>query len=976
MKKITFLLLLTISTLSASARLFSVTANLNGANVVPAISTSNIGTLTGTFDDVTGLLNYSITYTSVPFYGRFYSGAAGTNGLEIIPTFLLNFNPPTNGTVTFGTTDITALLAGNIYLELEYSTTNLIRGQLAAVLIIDIFNNAAQNNFYGIGGYSYSQFIFPDGLQNTPYVVSGPSPQNDFSYAISANVGAITNSTGVITTTNSNTNIFIEMKSNNIRKFACKAYAYGIDPTVSTSNIISVAATTNLGNTVTQTASNGSEFVGFNLPGSENEYIVSVTASFQSTPSPARRIALYSIMVGDNTPQNVALNFDGVDDYVSTNAYVGAFATFQDFTVSCWIKPNATQPSSAINPDENDIISKWAGTGSGVNNNYPFVIRYLNESQTNPARQGRILVGQWDGTTFTTITSTVAVNDGKWHHVAFVRGSSSFSLYIDGTIQGSSVPDNVNNLTLNTTPVDIGRRGNGQNYFRGEIDEVRIWNIAKDQLTIQNERFCKTPPNATNLKASYTFSNGVPHDNNPLITQVQDASTLLNHGTLNNFAKTGNASNFVTGQVKYVRTPINGNGSSWSNAFDDLQSALTANTCNDLFEVWVAKGNAFYKRSITGDVNVSFNIPSGMRIYGGFAGDEKSINQRNMALIHSTNETTLSGDLAGNDTPFNFTTNRSDNSNTVVQITGSNASLDGFTIRGAGTSGGVEIYPGSTNTLFKNNKVIDNNFGINVNANNTTIANSFISGNKFVGVNVLDATALTIKNSLITNNGSFGVSLTTSNNTNISNSTIVSNGEYGMRVFSDGISNTSLKNTLIYDNASGGIQSGSGINNNITYSLVQGVTTGTGNLNGTTVNPQFVSPLGSGFGSLSLANLGDYRLKWCSLAINAGDNTGISPLDLDRKPRNFNGNTDMGAYEFLGNTPSQLPISIIWSTIDSPTYAGGAIQTITSDAKILAPAGAIDFKAPNSIILSPGFEARGVGKYFKAEIGANSVCTN
>lgn len=86
-----------------------------------------------------------------------------------------------------------------------------------------------------------------------------------------------------------------------------------------------------------------------------------------------------------------------------------------------------------------------------------------------------------------------------------------------------------------------------------------------------------------------------------------------------------------------------------------------------------------------------------------------------------------------------------------------------------------------------------------------------------------------------------------------------------------------------------------------------------------------------------LSDAGDYRLKWCSLAIGAGNNTGISPLDLDRNPRNFNGTADMGAYEFLGNTPSQVNNSTISGIIDMPIYARGAIQTITSTAKILAP---------------------------------------
>lgn len=843
------------------------------------------------------------------------------------------------------------------------------------------FNNAQANNFYGIGGYSYSQFTFPTGLQPTPYVVSGPSPQNDFSYVITASSGAITNSAGVITTTNSNENIYIEMKGNNVRKFAFKVFAHVNDVTNPVNNIIDVTAVTNLGNQILQTANNAGQFVGFNVTVNENEYIVSVTASFQSTPSPARRIALFSIMAGDNTPQNVALNFDGVDDYVSIPSTVGNFGTNDNFTVTCWIKPDATQPSSAINPDENDIISKWAGTGSGVNNNYPFVIRYLNETQTDPARRGKILVGQWDGTVFTTRVSTVAVNDGKWHHVAFVRSSIGFSLYIDGSLQGLAVADNVNNNTANTTPLQIGRRGNGQNYFKGEIDEVSIRNDVLNTQDIANGMFCKNSPFPFGLVAHYNFSNGVPHDNNALIAQVQDAVST-NHGTLNNFAKTGDASNFVTGQVKYVKKPAFGNfsGSSWANAFIDLQFALTATTCNDLFEVYVAKSNAAYKPDAS-NTAISFTIPSGMRIYGGFAGTEKSINQRNMALIHSTNKTTLSGDLNGNDTQFNFTTNRGDNSFYPVNITGNNVVFDGFTVSGSINSG-AGIRTEGTNATIKNSRIIDNiNNGLYIFGGNATIANCSIMGNKSSGIFNSNSTA-SIKECLIANNGFHGIEfffVGGTRQTTITNSTIASNANYGINVVTHGGSSTNtLKNTLIYGNGFGGIfttTDGFGtINNTITYSLVEGVTTGTGNLNGTTVNPQFVSPLAN----TVISDAGDYRLKWCSYAINAGDNVGISPLDLDRKPRNFNTTADMGAYEFLGNTPSptNAPNSTITGIIDSPTYAGGAIQTITSTAKILAPAGAIDFKAPNSIILSPGFEARGVGKYFKAEIGANQTCSN
>jgi hypothetical protein len=291
---------------------------------------------------------------------------------------------------------------------------------------ITSYNNAAQNTFYGIGGYSFSQFTFPDGVQATPYVISGPSPQNDFSYVITTIGGAINNSAGVITTVNSNTNILIEMKGNNVRKFACNVYAHVNDVTTPVSNIITLTATTNLGNFTTQTVNIAVQFVGFNVTGNENEYIVSVLAQVNNTPSPTARIALYGIMVGDNIPQNVALHFDGINNYVALPSTVGNFATNQDFTVSCWIKPATTQvPQGSPVTDENDIISEWNGS-SGAGNGYPFVIRYINTTNT-------IRVGQYDGSGVVYVNSSTALNDGQWHYVAFVReggaGSDVFKFY-------------------------------------------------------------------------------------------------------------------------------------------------------------------------------------------------------------------------------------------------------------------------------------------------------------------------------------------------------------------------------------------------------------------------------------------------------------------------------------------------------------------------------------------------------------------
>src|SRR5689334_24327169 len=84
---------------------------------------------------------------------------------------------------------------------------------------------------------------------------------------------------------------------------------------------------------------------------------------------------------------------------------------------------------------------------------------------------------------------------------------------------------------------------------------------------------------------------------------------------------------------------------------------------------------------------VSFSLKSGVAIYGGFAGTETQLSQRNPA----TNVTVLSGDLNGDDNSF---TNNGENSLHVVTAisTDSSAILDGFRI-GHGNADASTTFP-------------------------------------------------------------------------------------------------------------------------------------------------------------------------------------------------------------------------------------------------------------------------------------------
>jgi hypothetical protein len=131
-------------------------------------------------------------------------------------------------------------------------------------------------------------------------------------------------------------------------------------------------------------------------------------------------------------------------------------------------------------------------------------------------------------------------------------------------------------------------------------------------------------------------------------------------------------------------------GTSWADAFQGplgLQTALAAARGGD--EIWLAAGT--YVPAAAGNRAASFEPAAGVALFGGFAGTELRLEQRDWTIHHSV----LSGDLSGDDGPA--FTNRDDNSDHVVRITADGVTLDGITIRGGkasdepGGGGGLEI---------------------------------------------------------------------------------------------------------------------------------------------------------------------------------------------------------------------------------------------------------------------------------------------
>ncbi len=157
-------------------------------------------------------------------------------------------------------------------------------------------------------------------------------------------------------------------------------------------------------------------------------------------------------------PMTMRGDYIDVEDHLDLNT--------STFTISAWIK----RDTGTINAS---IVSKRDAANT---EGYDFRINGSGELEFN-------LNGG-----LPEITSSVAIPENEWHQVAVIYDNGTATLYIDG------VPDTASIATSLAAPVPTSRKfliaaadgydPNTTDYFIGNIDEVRVWDIALsvDQL--------------------------------------------------------------------------------------------------------------------------------------------------------------------------------------------------------------------------------------------------------------------------------------------------------------------------------------------------------------------------------------------------------------------------------------------------------------------------------------------------------------
>lgn len=222
-----------------------------------------------------------------------------------------------------------------------------------------------------------------------------------------------------------------------------------------------------------------------------------------------------------------ALNFDGVNDYVSAGlpSVFNNIAT-QNLTVEAWIKP------------ESFVFSRILFAQANVNNYASLAID----------GQGHVFFYIVAGSQFYTGATTTTILLNQWTHIAVTWNASStlIEMYINGAAAPSWFGGISNPGTDNA--MSIGARTNATQFFNGAIDELRIWDTERTSAQINAGRNGTLSLPQAGLVAYYKFNQGIGNGNNPTTTTLDDALNAYN-GSLHSFALNGTVSNWITNSL-------------------------------------------------------------------------------------------------------------------------------------------------------------------------------------------------------------------------------------------------------------------------------------------------------------------------------------------------------------------------------------------------------------------------------------------
>lgn len=196
-------------------------------------------------------------------------------------------------------------------------------------------------------------------------------------------------------------------------------------------------------------------------------------------------------------PEGRAAAFNGKDQYVKLSSGSSCVVDkSMDYTIETWFKADEAQQTATI-------ISNGRGDGEEMGGSLNLFALNLEEGR---------LVFHNNGVR---VACDGSYADNDWHHVAVAvnRTSGRGQIYVDGKLNtyfeaadlGGIAAAYIHLGARVWTPADNLQQERADNFFKGEIDEVRVWNLYKSETLVENGNSNRLDGTEKGLLAYYPF---------------------------------------------------------------------------------------------------------------------------------------------------------------------------------------------------------------------------------------------------------------------------------------------------------------------------------------------------------------------------------------------------------------------------------------------------------------------------------------
>ncbi|OYU97296.1 MAG: hypothetical protein CFE21_03105 [Bacteroidetes bacterium B1(2017)] len=194
------------------------------------------------------------------------------------------------------------------------------------------------------------------------------------------------------------------------------------------------------------------------------------------------------------------LAFDGIDDYIKVPHKSSIDVNPTALTIEAWFKP--LERNSFI------LVSKVDSLDGGYRLLYDSASNQLQFMLFNATDSQQVNVDS----PFVSFTS--------YNQITASFGSDSIRIYVNG-LEAKTVATRITYVGIPSKPLYLGGDPNLGIYGMGNMDEVRIWKIAKTKAQIEEDFYRTISNNNGNLVLYYTFD-----DRFPGLTETYDQSNL------------------------------------------------------------------------------------------------------------------------------------------------------------------------------------------------------------------------------------------------------------------------------------------------------------------------------------------------------------------------------------------------------------------------------------------------------------------